>query len=359
VKTRGTVIKIPGAGPGLIFVDGQQKKFVVEGMWLSPIAPALNQSVEIEWGAPGEIAWLTVTDQKGTDAGPSDRPTSSTSSIPRPIWPTEPVAGPAPASAARVGTGVDQGRREEAGGNVTPTSSAPSHVGRNLAIIAAVALVVVGIAAAASSSTHYTDDTAPSRTPPLQPAPDPPSSPSAPPLPLPATANGSGQQGQGEGTDKQEDDEAPDPQVVRRVRRILGSTDVGSFILAGYLHWGAPYHGHQFIEEGRVSQNDKPVPRQFSLVYRFKWDVDGVTDLAFLCTATGQIFQVEVIKTNAQLSQPFVAADIAIKAGTFGLAAALDDQLTDEQKQKIVEAGRQADAKAGLEAALSVLTLFQ
>src|SRR5579862_4176203 len=61
-KLRGTIVKVPDATPGLLFVAGQQKSFTMEGVWKSPVAPAANQIVDVEMDGAGGIAGLTVVD---------------------------------------------------------------------------------------------------------------------------------------------------------------------------------------------------------------------------------------------------------------------------------------------------------
>ncbi len=62
IRMRGTVIKIPGSTPGLILVNGQQKAFLLENVWLSPVAPMANMTVEVSTDASGAIAAMTVVD---------------------------------------------------------------------------------------------------------------------------------------------------------------------------------------------------------------------------------------------------------------------------------------------------------
>jgi len=57
---RGTIIKTPDSNPGLLFVNGQQKAFTLEGIWKSHVAPALNMSVDIEFDSAGSITGLTA-----------------------------------------------------------------------------------------------------------------------------------------------------------------------------------------------------------------------------------------------------------------------------------------------------------
>lgn len=63
-KSRGTVIKIPDSNPGIIFVNGEQKSFTLENVWKSPVAPAPNMTVEVEFDAMGAIAAITAIDSQ-------------------------------------------------------------------------------------------------------------------------------------------------------------------------------------------------------------------------------------------------------------------------------------------------------
>jgi hypothetical protein len=59
---RGTIIKVPGSTPGLILVNGQQKAFLLENVWLSPVAPTANMTVEVSTDTSGAIVAMTVVD---------------------------------------------------------------------------------------------------------------------------------------------------------------------------------------------------------------------------------------------------------------------------------------------------------
>lgn len=61
-RARGTIIKVPDAGPGLLIVNGQQKSFTLERIWRSPVAPAANMNVDIELDAAGAITAITAAD---------------------------------------------------------------------------------------------------------------------------------------------------------------------------------------------------------------------------------------------------------------------------------------------------------
>jgi hypothetical protein len=68
-QLRGTIIKTPDASPGLLMVNGRQKPFVIEGMWKSPVAPAVNMTVDAEFDSAGSIQSLAVVDPQQADGG--------------------------------------------------------------------------------------------------------------------------------------------------------------------------------------------------------------------------------------------------------------------------------------------------
>jgi hypothetical protein len=61
-KVRGTIIKVPDASPGLLFVNGEQKSFTLSGVWQSPIAPAPNMIVDVQLDASNSVASITQVD---------------------------------------------------------------------------------------------------------------------------------------------------------------------------------------------------------------------------------------------------------------------------------------------------------
>src|SRR5688572_14201097 len=63
-RTRTTVIKIPDSTPGLLFINGQQKAFTLEGIWKSPIAPAANMAVDVDMDTSGTIVGITAVDSQ-------------------------------------------------------------------------------------------------------------------------------------------------------------------------------------------------------------------------------------------------------------------------------------------------------
>jgi hypothetical protein len=63
-RVRTTIIKVPDATPGLVFVNGQQKTFTLEGVWKSPVAPVANMTVEVDLDGTGTITAITVVDSQ-------------------------------------------------------------------------------------------------------------------------------------------------------------------------------------------------------------------------------------------------------------------------------------------------------
>ena len=63
-KSRGTIIKVPDATPGILFANGQQQYFTLERVWKSPTAPAVNQTVDVESDSAGVLTAITVVDSQ-------------------------------------------------------------------------------------------------------------------------------------------------------------------------------------------------------------------------------------------------------------------------------------------------------
>ena len=63
-KSRGTVVKVPDSTPGILFVNGTQQPFTLERVWKSPVAPAANQVVDVEFDAVGAVTAIIVVDQQ-------------------------------------------------------------------------------------------------------------------------------------------------------------------------------------------------------------------------------------------------------------------------------------------------------
>jgi hypothetical protein len=131
--------------------------------------------------------------------------------------------------------------------------------------------------------------------------------------------------------------------------RFLRTEDRGIESL-GYIHFGANYHGHEYLRTVSVIDGQgSPIPGQFALVYRFKWEGDGITDVAYLCDASGYVYKVQIMYTNAILSPPFVLANAAIKLLGNALIQANKDKMSEFERKAVQELVDKADAKGLLE----------
>ncbi len=63
-RVRSKIVKVPDSSPGLLFVNGQQMPFVLEGVWKSPVAPVANMTVDVDLNSTGSVAAITVVDSK-------------------------------------------------------------------------------------------------------------------------------------------------------------------------------------------------------------------------------------------------------------------------------------------------------
>lgn len=79
MKKRGNVLRDTNAGPGLLFVEGQQYPFTLEGLWKSATAPKPNMAVEVEFGEGNTILSIQSIEEsqvsrsfdQSTASGPS------------------------------------------------------------------------------------------------------------------------------------------------------------------------------------------------------------------------------------------------------------------------------------------------
>jgi hypothetical protein len=63
-RSRGTIIKVPDTSPGLLAYNGQHTPFTIEGIWRSPVAPAINMTVDVATDASGGIVGLSAVDSQ-------------------------------------------------------------------------------------------------------------------------------------------------------------------------------------------------------------------------------------------------------------------------------------------------------
>jgi hypothetical protein len=100
----------------------------------------------------------------------------------------------------------------------------------------------------------------------------------------------------------------PSREAVKKISNYLDQKSSAETILS-VVHMGTEYKGHEFLAIHAVTGK----PNNFALDYRYKWSDDGETDLRFFCEGDGSVYNVQVLKTNAVLNQPFALAQASIK----------------------------------------------
>jgi hypothetical protein len=143
-------------------------------------------------------------------------------------------------------------------------------------------------------------------------------------------------------------------EALNRADSFLRTQQRGRDILS-YVHFGADYHGHRYLKTLAVSGSAS----DFALVYRFNWEDDGVTDVAFLCDRGGSVYQVQIVETNAVLSRPFFLANASISVLGNGLIEYYKDKLSEEDRRQLHKLVNDADAKGLLEWSLRLQQVFQ
>jgi hypothetical protein len=129
--------------------------------------------------------------------------------------------------------------------------------------------------------------------------------------------------------------------ALDRAHSFLRTEARGREVLS-FVHSGADYHGHKYVET-------IPLDYGFALVYRFWWEDDGVTDVAFLCDPRGNLSRVQIMSTNAFLSQPFLVANASIAVLGHSLIELYKDKLSDDDRRQLHDLVNKADAKGLLE----------
>jgi hypothetical protein len=148
--------------------------------------------------------------------------------------------------------------------------------------------------------------------------------------------------------------QAGDQKAVDRAHNFLKTEQRGKDVLS-FLHFGTEYRGHKYLESRTVKDgNGKLIPGHFGLIYRFDWANDGWTKLGFLCDAKGNVYKVQVVDTNAILSQPFTVANLSIQVLGNAILQAFKNDLNADQKAQLQMLINNADSKAMLEWSLKI-----
>jgi len=130
--------------------------------------------------------------------------------------------------------------------------------------------------------------------------------------------------------------------AVEHADHFLGAPQHGKDML-GYIHFGASYRRHDYLRSVAFDNGG------FALVYRFKWEDDGITDVAFLCGSRGYVESVQIEYSNGVLNRPFVLANLTITVVGNALLEAYQDKMTEDDRKFVQRMIDNADAKSLLE----------
>ncbi len=67
-RKRGKVLREPGAGNGLLIIEGQQFPFSVTDVWQSPHPPKIGMIVEAEFNRDEKLVAIRIVDAKSRPA---------------------------------------------------------------------------------------------------------------------------------------------------------------------------------------------------------------------------------------------------------------------------------------------------
>ncbi|HVU44883.1 MAG TPA: hypothetical protein VHD85_02090 [Terracidiphilus sp.] len=130
---------------------------------------------------------------------------------------------------------------------------------------------------------------------------------------------------------------------IQRAYSILQNRQNATDILS-FVHFGATYNSHEYLQtRSVVDGSGNPIDGDFALVYRFHWEGDGVTDIAFFCHSSGQIYKSQIVRTNALLSQPFALANLSIQM-VGRMVVNSDDRMSNSDRELAIKLIDDADA---------------
>jgi hypothetical protein len=124
------------------------------------------------------------------------------------------------------------------------------------------------------------------------------------------------------------------PPGAAKAAGYLDTRQAGVDVLS-FVHYGATYRGHRMISVLGVTGRSADT----CLIYEFRWEDDGWTQVHFYCDGNGKVYAVQAGRTNAVLQEPWAMAKLAIQViGRFLVEAVANDP------QAKAEAIRKIDA---------------
>ena len=138
---------------------------------------------------------------------------------------------------------------------------------------------------------------------------------------------------------------AADAGAVAKAKAYVDPADTGKVIL-NYVHMGSRYGGHNFVETRNVQDGQARIlAGYFALIYRFNWENDGATDVAFLCTPAGKIYDIQTTWTNAVLNQPYLTANLTIQVLGNARMELFKNNMQEDERRELQQLINGADAR--------------
>ncbi len=150
---------------------------------------------------------------------------------------------------------------------------------------------------------------------------------------------------------------AADDAAVVKAHKFLTKPARAKSIM-GHAHLGATAKTMQHKDTMGVTRNNVRVPGHFALVYRYEWNEIDWTDLAFLCDANGNVYEIQSLNSSGIFNQPFLLANVSIKLLGEAVYAAFKDDMTQADRDALRAIIDAADAKGLLTFSLRLEQAF-
>ena len=142
-------------------------------------------------------------------------------------------------------------------------------------------------------------------------------------------------------------------EAVDRAHNFLKTAKRGKSITA-FVHFGAKYTSHTYKQIDTVKNR----PGHFVLVYDFVWQPGGETTLAFFCDPKGNVYAVQVDKSNGVLQAPYAVANLTIQVVGNLVLDQFRNQMTNMEIQQAEQSINNPNARGLLELNLKLEQVF-
>ena len=149
----------------------------------------------------------------------------------------------------------------------------------------------------------------------------------------------------------------PDPGAVARARRVADKRQVVKDVVEQVLQVGASFTRKSFRGVRVLADGEGQSTRYFALDYRYRWNSDGWTDVAYICNETGQVTGLQVLDWRAEDNEaPFAnaKANVAVFGAVLLKLAENDPKFTPDDKAAVGELVDARDAQKLLTIYLTV-----